>query len=180
MLRRQIMERRVSTIKLGNRIRDARKKANITQSTLSTRTGISITQLSAYENGKRGISLDSLASIAKATNTTIDELYWGNKETRMITSAINKAELIVNCITALFDEKIILAYSRYTRIDSFDRELIDDIEFANYKAIITDLLLKLQDLDEHKEDYSNFEDFRSQLLSAAVARIQKEDRNTNS
>lgn len=174
------MERTVSTIKLGNRIRDARKKANITQSTLSSRTGISITQLSAYENGKRGISLDSLARIAKATNTTIDELYWGNKETRMITSAINKAELIVNCITALFDENVIHAYSTCTRAYSFEQELVDYITFAKYESIIVDLLFKLQDLNEHKEDYSNLEDFKSQLLSATASRIQKEDNNPTS
>ena len=131
-------------------------------------------------DGKRGISLDSLASIAKATNTTIDELYWGNKETRMITSAINKAELIVNCITALFDENVIHAYSKYIRAYSIEPELVNYIMFAKYESIIVDLLFKLQDLNEHKEDYSNLEDFRSQLLSAAVARIQKEDRNTNS
>ena len=48
---------------IGKRIREARIRAGLTQNRLHQITDISITQISAYENGNRNIGLTSLKKI---------------------------------------------------------------------------------------------------------------------
>ena len=87
----------LSQIELGKRIKSIREKVKLTQHELYEKTGISTTQLSAYENGKKSIGLQTIAKIAKALGTTIDYIYYGSNEMKPISSSINKGELIVNC-----------------------------------------------------------------------------------
>ena len=59
---------------LGRRIRDARKKIDITQEKLAEMTGLSTTHLSNVENAGTKVSLPSLVLIANALETTLDAL----------------------------------------------------------------------------------------------------------
>lgn len=51
---------------VGQRIRQGRKRAGLTQQTLGDRIGVSYQQLQKYENGKDRIAVDRLSQIAGA------------------------------------------------------------------------------------------------------------------
>ena len=61
---------------LGQRIREARIKAGMTQATLSGIIGLSPSHYSHIESGKAKINLPTLVSIAQALDTTIDSLLY--------------------------------------------------------------------------------------------------------
>ncbi len=61
--------------KLGEVIRDLRKRAKISQSTLSRQAGLSPTILSRLEAGQRaGMQFESLCRIAQALEISLDEI----------------------------------------------------------------------------------------------------------
>ena len=55
-------------------IRDARKKAGITQVQLSEATGIDQASISRMENGRQGITLEYLKRIARALGVNLGNL----------------------------------------------------------------------------------------------------------
>jgi len=59
---------------IGRRIKDARKRMDLTQEQLSERVGLSAPHLSNIENGKTKVSLPALIQIANALLTTLDAL----------------------------------------------------------------------------------------------------------
>jgi transcriptional regulator with XRE-family HTH domain len=61
---------------LGQRIREARIKACMTQATLSGIIGLSPAHYSHIERGKARINLPTLVAIAQALDTTIDSLLY--------------------------------------------------------------------------------------------------------
>ena len=61
---------------LGQRIREARIKACMTQATLSGIIGLSPAHYSHIESGKAKINLPTLVAIAQALDTTIDSLLY--------------------------------------------------------------------------------------------------------
>lgn len=160
---------------LGQRIKKARKDAKLTQSELSELCDISITQISSYENGRRSVGLYSLYKIAKATGKTMDEIFAGSQSMKPITSANNKGELIVNCITSLFDEHVISVISpNYeSGYGGYNFQNLYQIIFTNYADVLTDLINKLDDFDNDKTNYPDPNNFKKQLLAAAAKRINK-------
>lgn len=62
---------------MGERIREARKSAKMTQSELATITGLSVNTISRYENGDRKPTLDIMLSIASALNITPFDFFKG-------------------------------------------------------------------------------------------------------
>lgn len=158
--------------KLGLRIRKAREGAGMTQNDLHFATGISITQISAYENGKRSIGIKTLSKIAHATGKTMDEIYEGGMETEPINRATNKGELIANCIDALCTEGVLaLDIHEVIKLNDFDSGLFLRVGFANYEEILDDLVGKLIDFNRRKDDYPNPKSFKEQILAAAAKNI---------
>lgn len=69
---------------LGKNVKEARMKAGLIQSALADKAGFaSAAKISRFENGSRTPSLEALASIARALNTTpsalLDPDYSGHK-----------------------------------------------------------------------------------------------------
>jgi UDP-N-acetylglucosamine 1-carboxyvinyltransferase len=58
-------------------IRDARKRAGITQMQLSEATGIDQASISRMENGRQGITLEYLIRIARALKVDLGDLVGG-------------------------------------------------------------------------------------------------------
>lgn len=58
----------------GRRLQRLRKKAGLTQETLSARTGLSTTFIGLIETGKRRPSLQSLSKIARVFGTKVKNL----------------------------------------------------------------------------------------------------------
>lgn len=60
--------------KLGDRIREERKKLNLSQTKLSEKIGVSDTYLGAIERGEKSLTLDTLEKISKVFGVSIDYL----------------------------------------------------------------------------------------------------------
>lgn len=63
--------------KFGNRIRELRLEANLSQEKFALLIDMDRTYLASVENGKRNISLENIAKIANGFNITIEELFKG-------------------------------------------------------------------------------------------------------
>lgn len=59
---------------IGDNIRTARVRANLTQEAVSLRTGIRISTVSEIENGRRAARIDSLIRIADAIGVPLADL----------------------------------------------------------------------------------------------------------
>lgn len=160
-------------VNLGKRLRKAREEANLTQFQLYEKTGISTTQISAYENGNKSIGLSSLHRIAVATNKTMDELYCGPESARPISSSRNDGELIVNCVAALYDAEVIQANpkERENEFTPMGMEYYFRIGFSKFINILDDMVLKLNDFERNKENYPDPQAFREQILASAIKQI---------
>ena len=154
-------------IAIGKRIKHARDKIGIHQRELHDITKISTTQISAYETGDRTIGLHNLALIAKATNTTIDELYFGPASELPISQSKDEGELIVNCVNALFESGVI--YIKTMKKNTFEE--VDRVSFGKYNDILEDLVDQLRTIERSKNDYPDPESVKKQTLQAYANKI---------
>ena len=98
----------MSTRTLGDNIRDARKKAGLTQMELAKATNLSRSYIGDIEKDRYNPSLSVLKAIAVATNTPLDtiisdqKLEWLNKEERKIPKVSCYRLWIFNNGTSLF------------------------------------------------------------------------------
>jgi len=60
--------------KLGNRIREERKRLNLTQAKLAEDINISDTYMGAIERGERSLTLDTLVRLVNRLGVTVDYL----------------------------------------------------------------------------------------------------------
>ncbi|BFK68124.1 helix-turn-helix domain-containing protein [Flavonifractor plautii] len=63
--------------KFGDRVRELRLEANLSQEKFALLIDMDRTYLASVENGKRNISLENIAKIANGFNITIEELFKG-------------------------------------------------------------------------------------------------------
>ena len=160
---------------IGKRIKDARKLAKMSQSNLSKRTEISTTQISAYENGNKSIGLQTLAKIAMALDTTIDELYFGNPIDRNIKNWEDKGDVIVRCVHILYKEGVIVSKERFSEdYDSNEVEYYYRIGFGKYIETIDQLVNDLHKFEDEKEYLETPQSFEKQLLELAAKKINVE------
>ena len=62
---------------MGNKIREYRKQKKMTQAELAQKSGVSRVTISQLEAGiERNTSSKTLLSIAKALNSTVDEIFF--------------------------------------------------------------------------------------------------------
>lgn len=73
-------EQREFLIALGERIARLRKDHGITQTQLAQRLGVSQQAVQAYEAGKRSIQITTLAELAEALSTPVEELFGQSSE----------------------------------------------------------------------------------------------------
>ena len=160
-------------IEMGQRLKNAREKANLTQFELYEMTQISTTQISSYENGRKSIGLESLAKIAIATKASMDELYFGTSPSSRATS---KGELIVNCVDALFKEGVIVSLPKgvYNDFVSESEEMYYSIGFSKYIFVLDDLVKQLKRFEENKESYPNPDFFRKQIIASCINKINND------
>lgn len=64
-------------VKMGERIRQIRKRKGWSQEELAKRCGISMTFMSHIERGTRRMSLDTFANMCMELETNADALLWG-------------------------------------------------------------------------------------------------------
>ena len=82
---------------LGNRIRTYRKKAKMSQQTLSDRTEYSVQHISHIENGTTKLSVECLFNIANALNISLDELVCGYVNSASVVLDNDLKDLLSGC-----------------------------------------------------------------------------------
>lgn len=65
--------------KIGTRLRELRKKANITQTELSERLGITQGSISLWESGETKPDVENLLKISEIFGCTVDSLLKGSE-----------------------------------------------------------------------------------------------------
>lgn len=79
-------------MEMGERIKNARIAANITQAELAKRLGVAYQNIGQWESGKRNPKLDTLQKIAKALNVPVARLYGlEDRETPELQEALDEA-----------------------------------------------------------------------------------------
>ena len=73
-------------VRIGQQIQQARQEAYLSQKSLATGLGISVTRLSAYERGKRPIPLAELEIIADTLGLSVSHLASRGDDTRSVYS----------------------------------------------------------------------------------------------
>lgn len=103
-------------IALGNRIRNARKKVNLTQAELGEACSLSTSYIGHIERGSRTLSVDTLFRIVKVLNVSMDYLTSDSVE--------NDKSLFINIESSLKnkDKKKVASYMKTIKI------LADNIE----------------------------------------------------
>lgn len=61
--------------KFGNRIRDIRHKAGISQEELAHKSGLHRTYMGAVERGEKNVSLKNIEKIATGLNINLEQLF---------------------------------------------------------------------------------------------------------
>jgi transcriptional regulator with XRE-family HTH domain len=60
---------------LGDRIRELRKKENLSQEKFALKIGIDRTYFASIENGKRNVSIDNIQKISQGLGIKLEELF---------------------------------------------------------------------------------------------------------
>ncbi len=95
-----------------NRIKELRKKRNITQIRLSIAAEVSQETISAYENGKAEPKMDKLIRIADFLNTTTDYLLGRIDDDSPLSDLTNK----------IVDEELNELINNYARLNNLQRK----------------------------------------------------------
>lgn len=64
----------VSSVQIGNRITRCREKLGMTATNLAIQADMTASTLSAIENGRRDMKIESFCAIAKALHVSLDQL----------------------------------------------------------------------------------------------------------
>lgn len=91
---------------IGYRIRNARKKKGMTQEQLATHTDLTVPYISNIENNHTKLSLVTIASIANALETTVDNLMYDNLGVLHNSYDADLKEIVDDCSEA--ERKVIL------------------------------------------------------------------------
>lgn len=160
---------------IGKRIKKARIDSQMTQVELHHLTDISITQISAYENGKRNIGLQSLYKIAQATNKTMDELYAGNIKSKIPGNGLEDIDLATNYLAFLVEKRIISCKLKEGNVCNYGTLQTDyEIVFLDYyDALLKDMILKLQDFYQSEIKYHDPDDIKSQITKITANNMKK-------
>ena len=165
------------SIMIGKNISKARKEAGMTQRQVGEAASISTTQLSAYENGKQMPGLVSLAQIASALGTTIDNLYYGDKDVSFITKSSSSGHAIVNSLTKLFSEGVITQVDKFKSDEYKDTDSIYCLVLNSHEKEIERLLTSLGSFIDNVDTFKEPKKFLDQILDSVANEINNSDTN---
>ena len=85
-------EKKPINIEIGQRIREQREAAGLTQETFSEMIGLGVKHVSAMECGSVGLSLTTLKTICTVLAISSDTLLFGNREKNDVSSLSERLE----------------------------------------------------------------------------------------
>lgn len=118
---------------LGDKLKEERKKRNLTQADMAVRLGMKRSTYSLYESGKREPNIDSLQEIASKLGTTLDELVGWEKDKTVEENIINSpivAQMMIDTIKNGFDGKVFQI--SFNTNDYSPDELLKILEYSEF------------------------------------------------
>lgn len=106
----------INYVAIGDRIREARIKANLTQAALAEKSGIEPSNLSHIERAATKVSLPTLLNIANALEVSLDELVYGSLIKNSHISVKILEDVLSNCSS---QEQMVLAEFLKNSLESF-------------------------------------------------------------
>lgn len=161
----------IDAVEIGKRIKEIRKRNEISQRELADEICISISQLSNYENGKKTPGLQTLTNICEALNTSIDSIVFGEEESELENPPKTEGEVITSCFAKLFKNNSVYNYCLYSRPES-DAEQNYLILYP-YDSILFDLYDFLMDFRNNEDTYQNPDQFYKEKMHSIAKRIDK-------
>lgn len=133
-------------MKISNTLRNLRKENNLTLKELSAKSGISISFISDIENGRRNPSIDTLTTLAKALNTSVNVFFDKKQNTNNI---IKENQVVYNAnefktpqdaIKFILEQPAIMGFGGFdinkmsdNEIMDFANELLNQLKLLGYK-----------------------------------------------
>ena len=139
------------------------------------RCEFSNTTLSAYENGRKIPSLNTIACIAKQLNVNIERLYYGDESIAFIKSEPDEGMKIVNSIYLLWDLGVICYYENFRKEDDgCIGGMLKNIQgtflrINKYSVPIKRFLNSLEEFKRNEETYFEPDKYLN-MLKASVAK----------
>lgn len=87
-----MQEKKPINIEIGQRIREHREAAGLTQEAFSEMIGLGVKHVSSMERGAVGVSLTTLKTICKVLAVSSDSILLGNQEKNDISSLADRLE----------------------------------------------------------------------------------------
>lgn len=110
---------------LGNKIRELRKKANLTQKQLADKLGISEQSVAHYESNRRSPDPYMLQKIASLFDTSIDFLLGNEPSAKFKEQTEENRELLKNISDDLQDPTMKALYSKASELkNDRDRKMV--------------------------------------------------------
>ncbi len=100
---------------IGERIKEIRKKNNLTQKKLAEKTSIDVTSISRYETGNQMPNLDTLVLISMALEVSLDYIVFGTSKdfTFNKKETTSREETIFKSLAILLENNVIDYYNEY-------------------------------------------------------------------
>lgn len=166
------------SIRVGKNIRAARKERGWTQQQLSNMARISSSQLSAFENGKKLPSLDSLARLGRALNVSLDELYYGAMDEAFLHNVGSEGRAIVNSLAKLHEARVLVCANNRNTEGFSPRDATSLasrwLYVEKYAQEVMWLLLQLSDYSRRKDSFPEPQVYVEQLLGSSARDIDKQ------
>lgn len=143
---------------IGEKIKEARKKANLSQKALGDKLGVSQQMITQYETGKSEIKPDTALKIAKALNISVEELLGLDntkyeiykKNLKSISYFLNRETDFKN-ITNLYD-----IWVRDTEYQEMFWKIVESLGLLNKNGFekVSDFANDMQKIDEYRIGYT--------------------------
>ena len=169
---------------LGRFIRELREQANLTQDQLARKTGITYQYLSSLENGRENFSIDILEALAKALDTSMQQLVSGAFAERDVAPipTVNKGYFrpnvplppglrVSHLEAAMNESQRILAVINSNLREHGGRPLFDYIQGNNVSGLISNILCDA--INEHSPYKHNAHQAYPDLINSKVLEAGK-------
>jgi transcriptional regulator with XRE-family HTH domain len=102
---------------IGKRLRQYRKKANLTQEEVSFRSGLHHTYIGQLERGEKNATIESIAKLSRAFGISLEELFKNIPTADQDES--NTADSCYNMILSLSEQEQLVIFDLIKNIISF-------------------------------------------------------------
>lgn len=155
---------------IGEKIKQARKKAGYTQKELGEKLGISQVRVAQYENGIRNPKIETIKKIAEALNVEIIDLIPGlTKLGDAIETDINAAQALLNKLPKMgLPEEIEKKYQEWAISTITEKQSRrNELEFLTSNNTIADYVQEIDNFLSRSPEYK--------ALFDSIMHVKKED-----